>query len=179
MNEKRLYFAYGSNINLQQMAFRCPDAKVVKPVDLHDYFLTYCGGGVATVIPKEGAKVQGLMWEITPECEKSLDRYEGYPGYYHKKDVTVTDPETGDEFTVMMYEMDEKYKMPAIPSRAYFDGILKGYLDNNMDPRPLLRSLRKVKEEYRKELNKGWNLFNSYDTPQNQASKKKKHDHER
>ncbi len=27
----KLYFAYGSNINLEQMAFRCPEATVVGP----------------------------------------------------------------------------------------------------------------------------------------------------
>lgn len=47
------------------------------------------------------------MWSITPECEKSLDRYEGYPSFYHKIDVAVTDPETGKIYYVMMYEMDE------------------------------------------------------------------------
>ena len=52
------------------------------------------------------------MWSITPECEKSLDRYEGYPNFYHKTDVAVTDPETGKIYHVMMYEMDEKYREP-------------------------------------------------------------------
>ena len=28
MMEKSLYFAYGSNINLDQMQYRCPDATV-------------------------------------------------------------------------------------------------------------------------------------------------------
>lgn len=32
MDEDKLYFAYGSNINLNQMAFRCPAAQVVGPV---------------------------------------------------------------------------------------------------------------------------------------------------
>lgn len=27
-----LYFAYGSNMNLNQMAFRCPDAEVVEAI---------------------------------------------------------------------------------------------------------------------------------------------------
>ena len=31
MMEERLYFAYGSNINLDQMAHRCPAAQVVGP----------------------------------------------------------------------------------------------------------------------------------------------------
>ena len=32
--ENTLYFAYGSNINLGQMEYRCPDASVVGPVVL-------------------------------------------------------------------------------------------------------------------------------------------------
>ena len=48
--EDRLYFAYGSNINLDQMAVRCPAATVVGPVVLDNYELLFrgnrsgCGG---------------------------------------------------------------------------------------------------------------------------------------
>ena len=31
MAEDKLYFAYGSNINLDQMAYRCPAAQMVLP----------------------------------------------------------------------------------------------------------------------------------------------------
>ena len=34
---ERLYFAYGSNINLEQMAVRCPAAQVVGPAVLEGY----------------------------------------------------------------------------------------------------------------------------------------------
>ena len=34
---ERLYFAYGSNINLEQMAVRCPAAQVVGPAVLDGY----------------------------------------------------------------------------------------------------------------------------------------------
>lgn len=37
-----LYFAYGSNMNLNQMAFRCPDAEVVDTVRLEGYRLAFC-----------------------------------------------------------------------------------------------------------------------------------------
>ena len=40
-----LYFAYGSNINLNQMAVRCPDAKVVEPAVLENYELLFRGNG--------------------------------------------------------------------------------------------------------------------------------------
>ena len=68
MNEKqRLYIAYGSNLNLEQMAFRCPTAKVVGKSELKDYELLFRGGrrgAVATVEPKEGSTVPVLIWEI-------------------------------------------------------------------------------------------------------------------
>lgn len=38
-----LYFAYGSNINLNQMAVRCPDAQVVEPAVLENYELLFRG----------------------------------------------------------------------------------------------------------------------------------------
>ena len=48
-----LYFAYGSNMNVNQMAFRCPDAEVVDTVRLEGYRLAFCmnggGNGVATI----------------------------------------------------------------------------------------------------------------------------------
>lgn len=40
-----LYFAYGSNMNLNQMAFRCPDAEVVDTVRLEGYRLAFCMNG--------------------------------------------------------------------------------------------------------------------------------------
>lgn len=73
--ERPLYFAYGSNINLDQMRYRCPDASVYGQAVLDNYDLRFRGSGVATVEPKEGACIYGLLWELTDKCEASLDRY--------------------------------------------------------------------------------------------------------
>lgn len=40
---KTLYLAYGSNLNLEQMAYRCPTAKPVGQVVLKDYQLLFRG----------------------------------------------------------------------------------------------------------------------------------------
>ncbi len=156
MSKERFYFAYGSNINLTQMEYRCPEATPLMPVMLHGYELTFRGGGVATVIPKEDAVTPGLLWSITPENEKSLDRYEGYPNYYHKTDIAVTDPETGKIYYPMMYEMDARYRDPSLPSFSYFDGIAEGYRQNNMDTCPLYDALyktdRQMDELYEKRM---------------------------
>lgn len=91
---KRLYLAYGSNINLTQMKYRCPAAVPLMPVELKNYTLAFRGGGVATILPEKDSFVPCLLWSITPACEQSLDRYEGYPNLYHKEMVTITIPMT-------------------------------------------------------------------------------------
>lgn len=83
MKYKRLYIAYGSNINLEQMAFRCPNSKVVGTRMIPDYELEF--RGVATIVPKEGAEVPVLLWEIDQRDKLSIDRYEGFPRMYRKE----------------------------------------------------------------------------------------------
>ena len=132
------YFAYGSNMNLDQMAYRCPAASVVEPVYLEGYRLTFCGrgkgSGVATILPEEGSRVEGVLWKITPECEKSLDFYEGYPHLYGKEPVLVQGKD-GMKREVMAYTMNAPYKdQPAIPSDLYGDC---GRLPSKWDFQPL------------------------------------------
>ena len=143
MADEKLYFAYGSNINLDQMAYRCPDAQVVGPVVLEGYELLFRGNakgsGVATIAPHKGQKVHGLLWRITPKCEQSLDIYEGFPRLYDKAEVTVRD-RAGQEFTVMAYEMTNIWREPSVPSKFYYDGILEGYRQNGLPTAALKRA---------------------------------------
>lgn len=152
----RLYFAYGSNINLEQMAQRCPDAEVVGPVVLDDYELLFRGNrsgyGVATIEPLSGSRVHGLLWKLTPKCEQSLDFYEGYPRLYEKEDVTVRTTD-GRELSVMAYIMtDELWRAPAIPSPAYYEGIMDGYRQNGLPVKELEAALKNVRGEVRQDL---------------------------
>ena len=87
MAKRRLYVAYGSNLNLQQMGWRCPMAKVVGIGVIENYQLLF--NGVATIVPEEKAEVPVAVWEIQPRDEQSLDRYEGYPTLYRKEDIKV------------------------------------------------------------------------------------------
>lgn len=78
----RLYMAYGSNMNLEQMADRCRTAEVVGKGILKNYELLFRGarhGAVATVEPREGSSVPVVLWEIGAWDEVALDCYEGYP----------------------------------------------------------------------------------------------------
>ena len=153
MSDKTLYFAYGSNINLDQMAHRCPDAKPLGPVTLDNYELLFRGrgdgGGFATIAPCEGGQVQGLLWEITPQCERSLDIYESYPRFYDKQTVSVRDRQ-GVDYQVMAYVMTgELSRNPAAPSQHYYAGIAEGLWQNKMSIEPLEQAYRNLMDEKR------------------------------
>ena len=92
MERRKKYIAYGSNLNLGQMARRCPTARVIGKGEIKDHELLFRGGSlsaVATVEPKAGSSVPVLIWEISPRDEFNLDRYEGYPRLYGKEMLEV------------------------------------------------------------------------------------------
>lgn len=148
--ENTLYFAYGSNINLGQMEYRCPDASVVGPVVLEGWELLFRRGGFATIAPKEGDTVHGLLWSLTRSCERSLDRYEGYPRFYDKKMVTVRDSE-GRSLSVMAYIMDDRFREPMLPAESYYNGILEGYQQNGLPVSALKKAWEHAVQEVHQE----------------------------
>jgi hypothetical protein len=168
--EETLYFAYGSNINLDQMAYRCPDAQVVGPVTLDNYELLFRRSGFATIQPCEGETVTGLLWSITPDCEESLDRYEGYPRFYDKRTVTVRDSQ-GRELSAMVYIMDERFREPMLPSDIYYNGILEGYRQNDMPTEPLKRAWEHCSREVHDRMEPVNSLFDHLP----KAPKRRKH----
>lgn len=127
MSDRTLYIAYGSNINLEQMARRCPTAKAVANGVMLNYELEF--RGVATIVPKADAKTPVLVWELGRADEKSLDRYEGFPHLYRKEYFEFE--YNGEKREAMAYLMNggEIHE----PSSAYYKGIRKGYLDNELD----------------------------------------------
>ena len=139
--QKILYIAYGSNLNLEQMAQRCPTAKVVGATTLHDYQLLFRGqhgGSVATVEPMKGSSVPVLVWEITPTDETALDRYEGFPFLYRKEKVKVRLGKRNVE--TMVYIMNEGRPL-GTPSCYYYSVILEGYKSAGFDVAILKRAV--------------------------------------
>lgn len=132
-----LYIAYGSNLNLPQMALRCPTAKVVGTSELKDYELLFRGGrlgAVATVEPKEGSSVPVLLWKIRQMDEAELDRYEGYPRIYDKQMMDVK--MDGKTVSAMVYIMTPGHEF-GIPSDYYAEVIREGYESAGFDTQVL------------------------------------------
>ena len=128
LNGKRYYLAYGSNLDMRAMAYRCPDAKVAGMAMLKDWKMAFKVH--ADIVPCEGRVVPVLVWEISAGDEESLDRYEGYPMYYVKKEfpVTMTNLEGRNpvDITAMAYVMTEGHSLRK-PSSSYYRVLEEGY----------------------------------------------------
>lgn len=130
----KLYLAYGSNLSLDQMAWRCPHAYPVAAATLKDHRLLYKGsqtGSYLTVEPSEGDAVPLIVWKIDASDEAMLDRYEGCPGFYYKKDVEVElhsllDGSPMGTATGLIYIMPEERHLGR-PSLDYVQICLGGY----------------------------------------------------
>ena len=136
----RLYIAYGSNMNLAQMAARCPTAAIAGAAELKGYRLLFRGaheGAVATVEPHEGGSVPVLAWWVTHADEAALDRYEGCPWLYRKETVRIR--MDGKTHLAMIYVMNVedlptgRYRPLGQPSAYYYTSILEGYKDAGFD----------------------------------------------
>ncbi|MGB4033604.1 MAG: gamma-glutamylcyclotransferase family protein [Christensenellales bacterium] len=134
------YIAYGSNLNLKQMAMRCPTAKVVGTAMLKDYQLTF--RGVATIVPKAGAITPVAVWDIDEMSERALDRYEGYPNLYRKEYVEVECK--GNLMKALVYIMNEH--SPALPNIRYYEAIQQGYRDVGLDESFLIGAIEDTEQ---------------------------------
>ena len=125
------YFAYASNLNRKQMGERCPESQPKFTATLHHYRLVFVGwsrqwrGGVASIRPFRGEKVRGAIYEVSEECLKRLDKYEGSD--YRRLNVIVNN-EDGEPVEAVTYirsgQADETK-----PSPEYLAVIQQGYKD--------------------------------------------------
>ena len=139
----RLYVAYGSNLHMEQMAYRCPTAEVYGSGVLQGYQLTFQGddgASYANIQPKTGKQVPVLVWDIQPSDEKSLDRYEGFPHMYEKQTVLVR-LDSGRVVEAMAYVMTDERPHYGIPSVRYYRCVEQGYKDAGFDLRVLVSAL--------------------------------------
>ena len=127
------YFAYASNLNKKQMQQRCPDSKPKFVATLPNYKLVFAGwsrqwrGGVASIKPFRGERVRGAIYEISEQCLRRLDRYEGYPDAYTRLNVTVFD-EDNEPVAAITYVKAGQLE-DAQPSKEYLAVIQQGYRD--------------------------------------------------
>ena len=135
----KTYIAYGSNMNVEQMGWRCPDAEVIGTGELIGWKLTFRGNGrcgVANIEPEAGSSVPVVLWNISPRDERNLDVYEGFPHLYIKEYVDVT--YRGRKIKGMAYIMTGGHRISG-PNGAYLSTIAEGYDHFGIDASNLLK----------------------------------------
>ena len=147
--EKKYYIAYGSNLNIDQMHFRCPGARVIGTSVIEDYEVLFKGsktGAYLTIEPRAGAKVPVAVWETTAGDEIALDRYEGCPVFYYKTKMVlpVKNIRTGKitNRKAYVYIMHEERNL-GIPTLRYIETCLEGYRAFEFDESLLYEAIDK------------------------------------
>lgn len=142
---KRTYYvAYGSNLNIGQMRERCEGATPIGSGYLQNWELFYAGsktGNYASIRQKKGCIVPVGIWLVDKENVRCLDRYEGYPVFYYKRQVLVHMPERPHNIYGLVYIMSPE-RIEGRPSPHYIDVCRRGYRDFGLDEKYLDESLR-------------------------------------
>jgi gamma-glutamylcyclotransferase len=135
-----LYFAYGSNMNSEQMRARCAKPLKIATARLPNHEIGFFGysktwdGGQETVIPSPGRNVWGVVYQVSSLDSDRLDvwqdaRMDGNGAYFHYP-ARVVDAE-GCLYTVLFYKKDMLGE-PTKPSLEYLDFIGRGAIENNL-----------------------------------------------
>src|ERR1039458_8707298 len=132
-DEKRYYFAYGSNIAKEQMASRCPGSQLAGRAQLLAHSFLINERGVASVAPARDCVTQGLLWTVTPADERALDRFEGIAkGYYLKKVVAVHPDDSNEVVEALIYVASNN--SPGIPRPGYLEKIIPAACERGFPP---------------------------------------------
>lgn len=144
MYKPYLYFAYGSNLNMDHFSERCPLAEPVDTFVLPGWRMVF--RSVADIIPSRGDHVFGALYRITDRCERALDRYEGYPRLYSKREYSLG--RYGE--TLMFYTMNRTWL--DLPHDDYLQTIWDGYEHWGLPTRNLTNILERQAEHSEGEM---------------------------
>ena len=140
-----LYFAYGSNLDEDQMRKRCPHATAEHRARLREHELAFGGssktrgGAVANVLQSFGHEVPGLLYTIDEADLERLDRFEGAPTTYQRVERVVLD-EHGKERRAQVYLKYEVDFERGAPSSAYLEVMKRAYARLSFDDTELLKA---------------------------------------
>ena len=127
-----LYFAFGSNLDPEQLARRVPGAAYLRPGVLRDHTLAFVarpgqeGPGVAHLEPKPGARAWGMLIRFPADGWETMDLYEGTPRVYQRAARLVEGPKGRAPVWVGLYLMGGSPRR-AEPAPAYLDRVARGY----------------------------------------------------
>lgn len=130
--KKRIYIAYGSNMDICRMDKRTRDFEFFGTGCIFNYKLTFqqsISGFYANLIPNKSKKnfeyVPVVLYLISEEDEENLDIYEGYPQAYRKSELEV-EMDDGSKVKGLAYLLPLS-RSHGIPTFQYYRLISNAY----------------------------------------------------
>lgn len=126
------YFAYGSNMNLDQMRERRVSYENSRRALLRDYKLGFTktskryNAGVADVVESRDDVVEGVLYEVTEEGMATLDKFEGVNQNTYKRMKVMVQLEDGEKLEAITYKVVSAEEPFIPPSKEYMNKIIKG-----------------------------------------------------
>lgn len=149
------YAGYGSNLWLQQIGERCPQADTYGRGRLRGARLAFAR--VATIIADANVDTLVGIYTLTASDIETLDRREGLGRAYDRYLVT---PEVDDGNAVRCFTYIKRDATPAAPTDEYFAKLTAGYRDWGFPDRRLRRAReRAIKDEaalFKKPETRNW-----------------------
>lgn len=155
-SDQSYYFAYGSNLNKDDLKGFCERANVphcdlnpVGVVQLPDYRLSFSRysqgrrGGALNVVPSVGDVVEGMLFEVPDATAwETLDRKEGHPFAYEKRTVQLFD-DRGQMIEGVTYVVREELEEDFVkPAASYVEVVKRGLEAFDMPTDALLAAAR-------------------------------------
>ncbi len=116
-----LYFAYGSNMDVEAMARRCPRAKPLGLARLARRRLAIMREGWLTAARDPRGDVHGVLWDVALADMRALDQYEGLAaGLY----VKALQPVIGERSAKQALVYFGANSGPGVAAAEYIAGVL-------------------------------------------------------
>jgi gamma-glutamylcyclotransferase len=123
------YFAYGSNMNWEQMRRRCPSAQFVCVAVLKNYRFAIARHsrlrdcGTANILAETGSEVWGIVYDVSEQEFAILDGFED--GYCRERALVRATGDSQSSVEVLVYIAEKEDNVP-LPSSEYKRLIVTG-----------------------------------------------------
>jgi hypothetical protein len=116
-----LYFAYGSNMDVNAMGRRCPRSRALGLARLERHRLAVMREGWLTAVRNPSSAVHGVLWDLALSDIAALDRHENLSqGLYVKRTQAVI-AERGPKQAIVYFGVNSG---PGVARPAYLAEVL-------------------------------------------------------
>ena len=127
------YFAFGSNMNKERMVDRNAEFSEMLKGILKEWKLVFNkinskknGAGFANIEPEKDSVVEGIIYKVNEETLQKLDRFEGVPDHYFRKNMMVENDQGEFVNCVTYLANSSKISNSLKPEKWYLDHLLEG-----------------------------------------------------